>query len=167
MTRMRDQMVKVAKDYDVILIDSPPSLGAITAAIGCAADAVLIPLPPKVFDLASTVKYVDLLDRMQELRRELGIPPIKTVRVVPTMVDLRLPLHVEFHQYYYQAVFPRHVSRTIIRSLADVENAMALFRSVFEVDVRDKRAREMYLDLADELREWCLDLLPELDEGGA
>lgn len=47
-------------DYDVIVIDTPPSLSYVTINALMAADGVLMPLPPSALDFASSAQFWDL-----------------------------------------------------------------------------------------------------------
>lgn len=47
-------------DYDVIIIDTPPSLSYVTINALMAADGVLMPLPPSALDFASSAQFWDL-----------------------------------------------------------------------------------------------------------
>lgn len=51
---------KARLDYDVIVIDTPPSLSYVTINALMAADGVLMPLPPSALDFASSAQFWDL-----------------------------------------------------------------------------------------------------------
>lgn len=57
------------QDYDVIIIDSPPSLSYTTINGMMAADGLVMPLPPSALDFASSVQFWDLF---WDLTRNLG-----------------------------------------------------------------------------------------------
>jgi chromosome partitioning protein len=48
-------------EYDIIIIDTPPSLSYITINALIAADGVLMPLPPNALDFASSAQFWSLL----------------------------------------------------------------------------------------------------------
>ncbi len=52
-TLLRDALIPVRPDYDVILIDSPPSLGLFTVNVLAAADTVLVPLQAHIYALGA------------------------------------------------------------------------------------------------------------------
>ena len=55
-------------NYDVIVIDTPPSLSYITINAMLAADGIVIPLPPSALDFASSAQFWDLFsDLCQQL----------------------------------------------------------------------------------------------------
>lgn len=54
---LRDAMQPIKKNYDVIIIDCPPSMGMISMnAIYCS-NAFIIPVPPSMLDFASTIQF--------------------------------------------------------------------------------------------------------------
>lgn len=59
--------------YDVIVIDTPPSLSYVTINALIAADGLLMPLPPNALDFASSAQFWDLFsDLTNELLRKRG-----------------------------------------------------------------------------------------------
>lgn len=59
--------------YDVIVIDTPPSLSYVTINALIAADGLLMPLPPNALDFASSAQFWDLFtDLANELLRKRG-----------------------------------------------------------------------------------------------
>ena len=50
----------LAKEYDAIILDTPPSLSYLTINALMAADGMIMPLPPKSLDFASAAQYWNL-----------------------------------------------------------------------------------------------------------
>jgi chromosome partitioning protein len=71
------------KDYDVIILDTPPSLSYLTFNAIYAANGILMPLPPEAIDFASSAMFWRLfadLFRIANLRRERqGKEPVEKV----------------------------------------------------------------------------------------
>lgn len=59
--RLHKALIKVKNDYDIIIIDCPPSCGFITMNVLYAANAVLIPLTPTLDDFASTTQFFNMV----------------------------------------------------------------------------------------------------------
>ena len=60
-------------DFDVIVIDTPPSLSYVTINALMAADGVILPLPPSALDFASSAQFWDLFsDLCNQLIRSRG-----------------------------------------------------------------------------------------------
>lgn len=72
--RVLDRGLDVIREgYDVIVIDTPPSLSYVTINALMAADGVLMPLPPSALDFASSAQFWDLFsDLCNQLIRSRG-----------------------------------------------------------------------------------------------
>lgn len=72
--RVLDYGLDGARDkYDVIVIDTPPSLSYLTINALMAADGVIMPLPPSLLDFASSAQFWDLFsDLCNQLLRGRG-----------------------------------------------------------------------------------------------
>ena len=62
--RLRNALAEVADDYDAVLIDCPPSLGALTAAGLTAADHAVIVVEPSELALRGITGVADLVDEV-------------------------------------------------------------------------------------------------------
>ena len=54
---LSDYLHKLDREYDVIIIDCPPSMGMISINAIFAANAFIIPVPPSMLDFASTIQF--------------------------------------------------------------------------------------------------------------
>ncbi|MBK1736112.1 hypothetical protein CKO15_12695 [Halorhodospira abdelmalekii] len=57
-------LAAVEDHYDIIFIDTPPSLGFLTANAVYASDGLVVPIPPEALDYASSVQYFATLGAM-------------------------------------------------------------------------------------------------------
>ncbi len=111
--RMRDALDTVRGDYDVVLIDCPPSLGLITVNMLAAADSVLIPLQCEYFALEGITQLMSTIQRVQQNLTER----LSLFGVLLTMYDARLNLsrlvaadaRAFFGTAVFAAVIPRNV----------------------------------------------------------
>lgn len=51
----------IEDDYDLIIMDPPPTLGVLSLSVLSAADGIVTPLQPNMMDLTSTVQFVDMI----------------------------------------------------------------------------------------------------------
>lgn len=112
-TRLRAAIEQTNQDYDVVLIDCPPSLGLLTVNALAAADEVLIPIQCEYYaleGLSQLLKNIDLVASNLN-------PGLKVGGVVLTMFDARTNLSrdvaTQIRQHFgdiaYRTVIPRSV----------------------------------------------------------
>ena len=68
---LREAIQKSAMDYDVVILDCPPSLGFMSINAIFAATGVIVPVPPSMIDFASTGQFFrmcsQVLDQVEEI----------------------------------------------------------------------------------------------------
>lgn len=82
---LKDAIEPVRREYEWIIMDSPPSLGLITINILSACEGVLVPMQCEFYaleGLSQMLKTVDIV------RRRIN-PGLKIAKVLPTMYDPR------------------------------------------------------------------------------
>jgi chromosome partitioning protein len=111
-TRLRDALHTVRDQYDVILLDCPPSLGLLTLNALVGADAVLIPLQCEYFALEGLSQLLETVDRVRALNPTLGVDS-----VLLTMYDARLNLSrqvaADARAHFGDRVFTTMIPRNI------------------------------------------------------
>ena len=111
--RLQHLLAPVRDSFDVIFIDTPPSLGLLTLNALVAADAVLIPLTCEYFALEG---LADLVATLRRVRGTLN-PSLDIAGVLLTMYDERTNLGQQvardirefFQDRVYENVIPRNV----------------------------------------------------------
>jgi chromosome partitioning protein len=143
--RLRTALEQAAPDVDVILIDTPPSLGLLTLNALVAADTVLIPLHCEYFALEG---LADLMATLSRVRQGLN-PSLDVEGVVLTMFGDRTNLSQqvarEIRGFFEQKVFETVIPRNIRLAEAPSHGLPVLL-----YDPRSKGA-EAYVALAQEL----------------
>ena len=74
--------------YDYVVLDCPPSTGAVTLNALNAADQVVIPLSPELFSLPALNKMITMCENVRSTSN-----PNLFYRLLLTMVDIRLKIH--------------------------------------------------------------------------
>lgn len=59
-TRIASALSEVDSDYDIVVLDCPPSLGYLTLSALCAATAVLVTIHPQMLDVASMSQFLHM-----------------------------------------------------------------------------------------------------------
>jgi chromosome partitioning protein len=111
--RLQSVLEPLRDSFDVIFIDTPPSLGLLTLNALVAADAVLIPLTCEYFALEG---LADLVATLRRVRGTLN-PSLDIAGVLLTMYDERTNLGQQvakdirefFQDRVYQNVIPRNI----------------------------------------------------------
>ncbi|MGJ9423834.1 ParA family protein [Aeromicrobium sp. CF3.5] len=83
--RLRVALDKIADDYDVIVLDCPPSLGVLTVGALSASNQVLIPLQAETLSHRGVGQ---LLDTIYDVKQFIN-PSLEILGVLPTMYDGR------------------------------------------------------------------------------
>jgi len=111
--RLKSALASVAHDFDLIIIDCPPSLGLLTLNALTAADALLIPVQAEYFALEG----LGQLTRVIELVRAHLNPTLRIHGVVVTMFDGRTNLARqvvdEVERHFPNLVFATRIPRNI------------------------------------------------------
>jgi chromosome partitioning protein len=111
--RLRRLLDSLRDDFDVVFVDSPPSLGLLTLNALVAADSILIPLNCEYFALEG---IAELLSTIERVRNALN-PDLSIEGVLLTMYDDRTNLGQQvsanireyFGEVVYRTVIPRNV----------------------------------------------------------
>ena len=111
--RLREALAELAPDYDFVLIDCPPSLGALTVNALVAAEGVLVPMQCEYFALEG---LSDLRRTILELRKSWN-PELRIAGIVRPMLDPRNKLErdisAELDRHFAGVVFASSVRRNV------------------------------------------------------
>lgn len=93
--RMREMLDKLAKSYDLVLLDCPPSVSLLSEAALAAVDMALTPLIPTTLSVRT---YEQLLAQRKSLK-------LKSLKVLPffMMADRRKRLHKDLIELFQSA----------------------------------------------------------------
>ena len=134
-------------DYDIILIDCPPSLGLLTVNGLVAADSLIIPVQAEYYALEGLGA---LVQTVQRVRQALN-PGLDLMGVVVTMHNGRTTLSAQVHEEVKRH-FPDKVFDTVIPRNVRLAEAPSHGKPISEYDSWSKGARS-YKSLAREVGE--------------
>lgn len=107
--KLSEIVEKVAPEYDIVLIDCPPSLGVLTINGLVAADKVIVPVQCEYFALEGLSQLLRTID----LVRAHISPRVSIMGAVLTLFDKRNRLSREVEREVRKS-FPAHVFQTMI-----------------------------------------------------
>ena len=111
--RLRAALDAVAVDYDMVIIDCPPSLSLLTLNGLCSAHGVIVPMQCEYFALEG---LTDLVNTIRQVHANLN-PDLQIIGLLRVMYDPRITLQQQvseqlkghFGDKVFDAVVPRNV----------------------------------------------------------
>ena len=111
--RLRTALDAVANEYDMIVIDCPPSLSLLTLNGLCSAHGVIVPMQCEYFALEG---LTDLVNTIRQVHANLN-PDLQIIGLLRVMYDPRITLQQQvseqlkghFGDKVFNAVIPRNV----------------------------------------------------------
>jgi chromosome partitioning protein len=143
--RLRNALKTVRDEFDVILIDCPPSLNMLTVNALVAADSVLVPMQCEYYALEGLTALMSTIEQI----RDAVNPELQIEGVLRTMFDPRNNLANEVSaqllEYFGDKVFRTIVPRNVRLAEAPSFGKPALLHD------KDSRGALAYLALAGEM----------------
>lgn len=135
--RLRDRLEKIRKEYDIIFLDTPPTLGLLTVNALVAATHVLIPIQSSYFALEGTD---DLLETIEKVRSRPN-PDLQILGVLVTLFDKRTTLSKDVESHI-RNVFGEKAFKTIITRSVRLEESPAHKETIFQFAPKSSGASE-------------------------
>lgn len=112
-SRLKTAIESSIGNYDIVIIDSPPSLSLLTVNGLVATDYILLPVQAEFYALEGLGQ---LLETMKLVRKAMN-PTLELLGVIPTMMDARTTLsgqvHEEIKKHFPGKVFETTIPRNI------------------------------------------------------
>jgi chromosome partitioning protein len=124
---LRRALAPLGEDYDIILIDCPPSLGLLTINALVAADRALITAEAQYFALQGVEQAMEVV----ELARDSLNPALELLGVVLNLADMRT-VHSREALVSLQERFGEQVFDTVIRSSIAYAESAERARSILD-----------------------------------
>ena len=146
--QMLDQIIKeIKKDFDLILIDCPPSLGLLSLNALVASDSIIIPIQTEYYALEGVSELLKTYDNIKSSIKE----DLEIEGVLLCMFDKETNLSYEVAEEV-KTFFKDKVFRTMIPRNIKLAEAPSFGKSVILYDEKSKGARA-YMALAKEIVE--------------
>lgn len=131
--RLRRGVAEVAEDYDVVVIDPPPSMGMIGVSVMAAANGLVIPLPSRNLDYDSTLSFLAMYTEMCRALNEHGVGI--ELLIYKVLCSAHSPERESDKEMldYMKVTFGNSLIETPILQSEEIKNASTQFRSLFEL----------------------------------
>jgi chromosome partitioning protein len=143
--RLKDALAPVLKDYDYVVLDTPPSLGILTVNALVASTHLIVPIQAAYFAIEGTD---DLLETYERIRMRPN-PQLKMLGVVITLFDKRTNISRDTHGQI-RSVFGETLFKTKISKNVRLEESPAYKETVLTFAPKSTGAQE-YKKLAGEV----------------
>ncbi len=143
---LKNTLAKVAKHYDLAIIDCPPSLALLTINALVAAQGVLVPTLPAAADLRGLRLFLNTLDQVRGLN-----PALELIGVIVTQYDSRVTIHQTALESLLTADLP--VWNPPVPRSIKVQGSQGANVPLVEYDPKSKPTLA-YRELAKELEKW-------------
>jgi chromosome partitioning protein len=111
--RLKDALAPILKEYDYIVLDTPPSLGILTVNALVASTHLLVPIQAAYFAIEGTD---DLLETYERIRARPN-PGLKVLGVVITLFDKRTNIsrdtHGQIRSVFGEVLFKTKISKNV------------------------------------------------------
>ncbi len=144
---LKDKVIRNIKDFDYVLIDTPPSLGLLTLNALVASDLVIIPVQGEYYSLEGLTQLLKTIKKVKELLN----PSLRIRGFLLTLFDKRLRL-AHAVETELRRVFKDRVFKTIVPRSIRLAEAPSFGKSIFDYAPNSKGALA-YMKLAEEILE--------------
>ncbi len=144
-SKLKNALVSVVDDYDIALIDTPPSLGLITINVLTAADSVIVPIQCEYYALEGVSQLMGTIKKVKQVMN----PKLEIEGILMTMYDSRTNLSAQVVEEV-KKFFPDKVYKTLVPRNVRLSEAPSFGKPIVYYDSASKGS-ESYLDLAAEV----------------
>ena len=145
-TALKAALESVKRVYDLVIIDSPPSLGFLTINSLIASDAVISPVLPMSADIRGLKLFLESLKGARKLNKKLEL-----MGVLVTQYDGRLNHHQEALKVLQGSGLP--IFNTLIGRSIRVSESMGASQPLIEFEPNGTRTNE-YIEFSKEVIKW-------------
>ena len=143
--RLKDALAPILKEYEYVVVDTPPSLGILTVNALVASTHLMVPIQAAYFAIEGTD---DLLETYERIRARPN-PDLKVLGVVITLFDRRTNISKDTHGQI-RTVFGEVLFKTKISKNVRLEESPAYKETIFTFAPKSPGATE-YKKLAAEV----------------
>jgi len=148
---LADGLDTIKDNYDLIVLDTPPSLSFLTSNALFASDGIVMPVPPATMDFASSVSFFQLLAELMDTMDSIEGEPkyFDFLTILVSKYEAKNEQHVQVQDYLRQA-FGRRVLQHPMGQSAVVRFGLDM-KTTYEIEKYegDKRTLNRALEFMD------------------
>jgi len=130
---LREGLQTVSDRYDVVVLDPAPALGFLSLNVLNAANALIVPVPPGRYDLASTSAFLTMLhEALKTLEERLEMSEYKFVKLLITKFEENSSADIA-NVTNLQAAFGHSLMTAKMKTSTEVKNAGNHLKTVYEL----------------------------------
>lgn len=143
MTALAEGIATIEQDYDVILLDCPPSMSYLTTVATQACDALLIPMRPSMPDFASSAQFIRMFGGFQEdvdavLNREKRYDWVRVIVTLGEKNNTSVEMEEIIRKAYGELVLAQRFPY-----MTAVATASKRMRTIYDVNRADVPGRQL------------------------
>ncbi len=142
---LKDQLKKISKDYDYILIDTPPSMEFFTLNALMAADRIIIPTQCEYFSM-NGVTEIEKIVRTMEEKYHYQLPYHLLINLFDSSNTAAKVIFKQFNKQFKDKIY-----KTIIEMDNKIQEAQIMHKPVIHYAANDCKAVKQYRALAKEV----------------
>ena len=143
---LHKEAVTLGRDFDLVLIDSPPRVTELARSVIMAAQGVLIPVQPSPYDVWAAKEVVDLIQEAQVYKPELKAAFVINRKIANTAIGRDV--------YDILGDMPIPTLKSAIHQRIIFAESAAQGKAVFEIDKEGQAAGEVRQVLDEMLELW-------------
>jgi len=133
--RLHEGIRTVEQGYDVVIMDPPPALGMVSLNVVRAANALVIPTPPAMYDFHSTVTFFRMMEEvLSSVEGAIGEPlNYKFMKILISKYNPGKSAQ-DFMVNLMGEHYSRYILKGVIKDSAEIDNAGADWHTVYELE---------------------------------
>jgi chromosome partitioning protein len=145
---LEDAMAPLREKYDVIVIDTPPTLSYLASAAFMACDGMIVPIPPEALDYASSTMFFEQFAELFASFKRRGIDKsFDFVKVVLTKVKPKKAKDKvdssDITRKFINTTYPELTMRNEIPLSDSISNAVAEFKTIYDLSSQTGSAKAL------------------------
>jgi chromosome partitioning protein len=143
---LRDKLAKIARDYDYIIIDTPPQLSTLLDSALYASQEILIPIDVGYYSMLGIQELLTIVERIRKINPTITVTGVLITFAEQTVITREVIEHAKKE-------FGDRVFNTVIRKNVRLAEAPSAHQTIYEYEPDSIGATD-YLNFVREFTNW-------------